>query len=192
MRVLSRAAIVAVVLAGTAGSAAADAPAHRAARGPVRHAPAAAYHPARAAGEQPHEARIEFPAHGYAGRWTYQPYGDVALSEPDAEDADGIVIDPADYPAGSVFFIRLTVRYYTNLGGCSRLYDASIQEPVAASTVCEYAGLPGTRVLDSPPLELSAGEHVYDLQGMQEPQSDPTPGVEQFLLAGQLIIRWTE
>jgi hypothetical protein len=198
MRLLSRAAIAAFVLTGLTGSTAFAEPHGRTpVRGPIRQAPPATYHPAAVVGEQPHEARVQFPPSsgpgGSAGSWTYQPYGMGFLGEPGAEDIDGIVLDPADYPAGSVFFVRLGLAYYPSLGsGCVRLYDASVQLPVDGSVICGAAT--GTqpryeyRVYDTPPLQLASGEHVYDMQGVAE----PTGGVPPNLVTAQLIIRWTE
>ncbi|MEN3361420.1 MAG: hypothetical protein V7637_5402 [Mycobacteriales bacterium] len=161
-------------------------------RGPVRHAPAAAYHLAPAAGRRPHELRIEFPR-GSAGQWTYQPYGPALLTEPGAEDGDGVVIDPGDYPAGAVFFVRMTLGYLSDSAGCSRLYNASTQRTVEFSQVCGSAG-PGPqspdrqyRIDDTRPVRLARGEHVYDLQGVR------TAGLGgPVLVAGELIIRWLE
>lgn len=199
IRIVAAAVLVAVV-AGTTASAAAEP--RRPSKPDLTRAgaPAAAYLPPRtAAAGDPHEVRLELAEPGSGGAWTYQPVGPLpAVPEDGGSDAaNGLLVDPALVaPARAIWFWRAPLRLLRGYRACVRLYDASIQQPVANSEMC--LALPAdwptefqTWVYDSRPVTLNAGNHVYVLQAVRTAGPEPH-GMPSLPRGAELVARWTE
>jgi hypothetical protein len=147
---------------------------------------------AGAVGYRPEQSEVSLfalPNVGFGGT-SGEPYQNAYLYAAAA-------IDTTNFPTGATFTFNVSGAGLWVTGSyCWRLVEVdppSTLNPIAGSEVCETVSVAGEYfALQSGPLTLSAGEHIYTFQGKQVTGPEPTGPSIGAIGTARVVAEWTE